>query len=80
MTSSQPQKGEVENMEVEELTIPKEQAEAELKALKDAIDRRDQLKREKIRRELMAADNICGIIAVERQENTFGESNNVYKG
>jgi hypothetical protein len=56
MTSSQPQKGEVENMEVEELKIPKEQAEAELKALKEAIDRRDQLKREKIRRELMAVD------------------------
>ena len=41
-------------MEVEELVIPKEQAEAELKALKEAIRRHAQLRKEEIRRELMA--------------------------
>jgi len=41
-------------MEVEELVIPKEQAEVELKALKEAIRRHVQLKKEEIRRELMA--------------------------
>lgn len=41
-------------MEVEELTIPKEQAEAEFKALKEALRRHAQLRREQIRRELMA--------------------------
>ncbi|MEM2506206.1 MAG: hypothetical protein QXF61_04095, partial [Nitrososphaeria archaeon] len=41
-------------MEVEELVIPKEQAEAELKALKEAFRRHTQLRKEEIRRELMA--------------------------
>jgi len=43
-------------MEIEELVISEDQAEAMRKALKEAIDCHDQLKREKIRGELMVVD------------------------
>ncbi len=40
-------------MEVEQLQMPKEKAEAELKSLKEALKRHAQLKKEEIRKDLM---------------------------